>query len=71
MKKTLENHTRLKGVFYYQIHDIDYFRFYLLVNNGKPFRRIDAIESNRVGYHANIKFRKYPPPPLEIVGKIF
>ena len=53
----IENHIRLTRD--YQIYDIDYFRLYLLVNNGKPFRRIDAIESNRVGYHANIKFIKF------------
>ena len=53
----LENHMRLKRD--YQIHDIDYFTLLLLVNNGKPFRRIDAIESNRVGYHANIKISKF------------
>ena len=53
----LENHIRLKRD--YQIHDIDYLRLYLLINNGKPFRRIDAIESSRVGYHANIKFSKF------------
>ena len=53
----IENHIRLTQD--YQIFDIDYFRLYLLVNNGKPFRRIDAIESNRVGYHANIKFSKF------------
>ena len=53
----VENYYRLKND--YQIHDIDYFKFYLLVNNGKPFRRIDAIESNRVGYHAYIKFSKF------------
>ena len=53
----IENHIRLTRD--YQIYDIDYFRLYLLVNNGKAFRHIDAIESNRVGYHANIKFSKF------------